>query len=141
MITELAVAVHERLAGDATLTAMLATYQGEPTVFSQELLPGDAVLPFVLSSDPYFDEPDDTKNREGRDLRVRIRCFTAADGSGVLLRQIVDRVRVLLHRQPLEIDGVNNWSVACSTLDAPADRDIYGRAVEARLRIQSLPTS
>ena len=43
-------AIYDALAGDATLVAMLATYGGEPAIFTTDPAPGDAELPYIVSA-------------------------------------------------------------------------------------------
>ena len=53
-------ALYDRLTGDATLTALLATYNGDPAVFTTDPAPGDAELPYIVTAGHVSDEPFDT---------------------------------------------------------------------------------
>lgn len=122
--------LHARLAGDATLTGLLSTYRGEPAIFTADPVPSDARFPFVVITGPEGDDDYGFKNRAGRDVRRRIRAYTRATGSIDVVEAIAERVRVVLHRQPISDAYVVD--VKGPEL-APSDPDIYGRSLVARL--------
>jgi len=105
----LAAAIYDRLASDATLTAMLSTYGGAPAVFTADPAPGDAELPYIVTAGQTADAPFDTKTTRGREVWRDVRCYAAASGSCVIVDQIAERVRVLVHRSPLTVDSHTNW--------------------------------
>lgn len=121
------------LTGDATLTDLLATYGGEPAVFTTDPPPADAELPYLISAGEVSNASYDTKTTRGRTVRRDIRCYTEATGSAALVEEIAERVRMLLHRQTLTIDGFENWVTEC-TGPIQADEDnAHGRIVTAQL--------
>lgn len=135
-------ALYTFLAEDADLTALLATYQDAPAIFTTDPAPGDAALPYIVSAGEVTQVPMDTKTTRGRDLRRDVRCYAAATGSAVLVEQIAERVRALLHRQPIVIAGFN-WLVSDITGPIVADeretqsgRDTYGRVLTLSLKAQ-----
>lgn len=129
----LTAALHARLAGDATLTALLASYQGEPAIFTADPAPGDAVLPYIVSAGQVADAPFDTKNSRGRQLWRDVRCYAAADGDSSTVESIAERVRALLHREPLDVEGFGVFLAECSGPIVANESDAYGRVVTVRM--------
>lgn len=128
--------IYDVLAGDETLAGLLAEYNGSPAVFTIDPAPGDATLPYVVTAGEVSQAPFDTKTTRGRDAIRDVRCYAAANGSAVEVEAIAERVRALLHRQALTIDGFD-WLVSHVTGPIVADeRDVYGRVVSLRLIAQ-----
>lgn len=128
-------ALYDRLVGDAALVALLATYGGRPAIFAASTIPPDATLPALVIAGVEADQPNDTKDLLGREVRRRIRVYTDATGSELLVEEITERARTLLHRQPLDLsgDGQQNYvAEVTTTFTAPTDETLYGRAIEAR---------
>lgn len=130
---DLTEAIHDRLTGDATLAALLATYQGEVAVFTTDPAPEDAPLPFIVSAGQVADSPFDTKTTRGRDIRRDVRCYAAASGSAVTIEMIAERVRTLLHRHQLSVSGMETWIAEVSGPIAADEPDAYGRILTVRL--------
>lgn len=128
--------IYDVLAGDGTLTGLLAEYNGSPAVFTTDPAPGDATLPYVVTAGEVSQAPFDTKTTRGRTLIRDVRCYAEANGSAVEVEAIAERVRTLLHRQPLTIDGFD-WLVSSVSGPIVADeRDVYGRIVSLSLIAQ-----
>jgi len=129
-------AIHDVLAGDGTLTAMLATYGGEPAIFTTDPAPGDATLPYIVSAGEVAQTPFDTKTTRGRVAVRDVRCYTDATGSAVVVEAIAERVRALLHRQTLAISDFECVIAECSGPAAADGQDAYGRIVTVRLTME-----
>lgn len=131
-------AIYNKLAGDATLTAMLSTYGGNPAIFTMDPAPGDATLPYIVSAGEASQAPFDTKTSRGRDLIRDVRCYADADGSAITIEAIAERVRALLHRQSLTIAGFD-WIISDVTGPIVADeRDHYGRVISLSLKAEEI---
>jgi hypothetical protein len=131
-------AIYDTLAGDGTLTALLATYEGEPAIFTTDPAPGDATMPYIVTAGEVAQEAFDTKQTRGRTATRDVRCYAAASGSAATVEAIAERVRALLHRQPLTITD-HEWIMAeCSGPMAADEQDAYGRIVTARITIQEV---
>lgn len=129
-------AIYDRLAGDATLTAMLAAYQGQPAIFTTDPAPGDATLPYIVTAGEVAQEPWDTKTTRGRVITRDVRCYTVAGGSAATVEAIAERVRALLHRMEVTISD-HEWIMAeCSGPIAADEQDAYGRVVTVRMTVQ-----
>jgi len=129
---------YDTMAGDPTLAGLLATYGGQPAVFTTDPVPGDAPLPYVVTAGEVSQAPFDTKTTLGRTIMRDVRCFAAADGSAVTIEAIVERVRALFHRQALVIPGfVWLWS-ECSGPIVADELDAYGRIITVRLTVEEL---
>jgi len=130
LVTE---AIHDRLVGDGELETLLASYGGEPAVFTVDPVPGDAELPYVVTVGQVWARPFDSKTTRGRELMRDVRCYSEADGSAALIEAIAERVRTLLHRQPLTIEGFGVWLTECSGPVSVNEPDAYGRIVSVRM--------
>ena len=131
-------AVYDVLAGDGTLTAMLSTYQGAPAIFTTDPAPGDAVLPYVVTAGEVVQTPADTKNSLGRELWRDVRCYAPATGSAATVEAMAERVRALLHRQTMEIDGfVWVWATCAGPIGAD-EEEAYGRIVTVTMRVEEV---
>lgn len=131
-------AIYDRLAGDSILTGYLSTYKGNPAIFTIDPAPGDAELPYIITAGEVSQSPWDTKTTRGRDLIRDVRCYTKEDGSAVLIEAIAERVRVLLHRQSLSIDGFT-WVISAVSGPIQADeQDTYGRVLSLSLKAQEV---
>lgn len=131
-------ATYNRMANDATLTAMLATYNGAPAIFTIDPAPGDAALPYIVSAGQPVDTAFDTKTTRGRTLTRDIRCYAAADGSALLVESIAERVRELFHRQALTITGFVWIWAECTGPIVADEQDAYGRVVSVRMTIEEV---
>jgi len=134
-------ALYERLAGDATLQGMLGTYRGQPAIFTAPP-PGDAdgdAYPMIVTMGAISDAPDDTKTSRGREVQREITCYALADGTMAVVEAVAERVRKLLHRQPLAVEGWQVWlaEVSGPTL-AETSETVYGLALTVRLRMEEV---
>ena len=128
--------LYDRLAGDATLVGLLASYEGNPAIFTMDPAPGNAGLPYIVSAGEVAQTPFDTKTTRGRDLIRDVRIYAFADGSTVLIEAIAERVRALLHRQELNINGFV-WLVSdCSGPIVADEPDTYGRIISLSLKAE-----
>jgi hypothetical protein len=131
-------AFHSRMANDATLAALLALYDGAPAVFTTDPVPGDAVLPYIVSAGEAVNTPFDTKTTRGNRLWRDVRCYDNADGSAVQVEAMADRVRALFHRQSFLIPGFA-WILAeCSGPIVSDEQDAYGRIVTVKLTLEEV---
>jgi len=136
-------AIYDRLAGDGELGGMLADYNGSPAIFTTEPAPGDAVLPYIVTAGEVAQAPFDTKTSLGRNVLRDVRCYAPGEGSAVLVEAIAERVRFLLHRQPLSIAGFD-WVISDVAGPIAADEggggspDVYGRILTLSLMAQEI---
>ncbi len=136
----LTAALYDKLASDPTLSGLLATYKGLPAVFTVDPVPKDAVLPYIVTAGEVAHTPWDTKTTRGRAVIRDVRCYAEANGSAVVVEAIAERVRALLHRQPLQIDGCH-WLISDVTGPIVADeQDAYGRILTLNLTVQEVIT-
>lgn len=137
----LSAAIYDLLAADGTLVGLLAAYEGEPAIFTVQPAPGDAILPYIVTAGQVVDGAWDTKTTRGRAVIRDVRCYAAADGSAVVIEAIAERVRALLHRQPLDIDGFT-WVISDCNGPITADESggagdgVYGRILSLSLTAQ-----
>ena len=132
----LTAAIYDRLAGDAILTGLLATYKGLPAIFTTDPVPGDTGIPYIVTAGEITQAPSDTKTTRGRDLIRDVRCYAVADGSAVVIETIAERVYELLHRQKLMINGYQ-WVISnCGGPIVADEKDFYGRIISLSLTAQ-----
>lgn len=132
-------AVYDVLAGDLTLTGLLATYHGAPAIFTTDPAPGDATLPYIVAAGEVTQTAFDTKTSRGRQLWRDVRCYAdAASGSAVTVEAIAERVRELMHRQPLTAAGFNWIWAECSGPIAADELEAYGRIVTAKITFEEV---
>ena len=128
--------IYDILAGDATLMATLASYNGEPAVFTIDPAPGDATPPYIVTAGEVSQAPFDTKTTRGRTIVRDVRCYDVASGSAAVVEAIAERVRALLHRQELAIAGFEWVWAECARPIAADERDAYGRIVTVKLTVE-----
>lgn len=131
-------ALYDKLADDGTLTDLLSTYHGEPAIFTTEPAPGDAEMPYIVTAGEVAQEPFDTKTTEGRIPTRDVRCYAPAGGSAITVEEIAGRVRALLHRQAMSIDGYTWVMSECSGPIAADEQDAYGRIVTVRMIVEEI---
>ena len=132
----LTAAIYDVLANDVTLAGLLAAYGSGPAIFTTDPVPGNAVLPYVVTAGEVVQAPFDTKTTRGRDLIRDVRCYAEADGSVMVIEAIAERVRALLHRQALTISGFV-WMVSdCAGPIVADDSDVYGRILSVSVKAQ-----
>lgn len=134
-MNELTDAIHDRLSSDATLAALLNTYGGAPAVFTIDPAPGDAELPYIVTAGDAVDAAFDTKTCLGREIWRDVRCYAADDGSAIVVEQIAERVRELLHRQALTVTGWCVFMAECSGPVVADEQGSYGRVVTVRMKM------
>lgn len=128
-------AIYDRLTADATLAALLNTYGGAPAVFTTDPAPGDAELPYIVTAGDAVDASFDTKTCTGREIWRDVRCYAADDGSAIVVEQMAERVRELLHRAPLTVSGWCVFVAECSGPVVADEQGSYGRVVTVRMKM------
>lgn len=137
-------AIYTKMATDATLTDMLATYDPPgvggvvPAIFSSTIVPGGAEFPFVHMPGAIADEPNDTKNDRGREVQWPIYVYSKTEGSVAEADNIAQRLQDLFHRQSLTIDGnVCYITEMRGPVAVPTSNDVTGRMVTLRARYKT----
>lgn len=135
--------IYERLAGDATLTAMLSVYEGAPSILLVRPVPTDIEFPYVTADEDIAVSPYDTKTSRGREINRSIKAFTSADSvSRVRNDEIIERIRFLFHRQPdaIHIDGFVCMiaNVTNGPEFMPTDNRVLAQEIQVRLVINQI---
>ena len=89
-------------------------------------------MPYIVTAGEVTDSAYDTKTTLGRELRRDVRCYAPVTGTVATIEAIAERVRTLLHRQPLTVDGYDVWMAECSGPIVADEPDAYGRIVTVR---------
>ena len=138
-MSAITVALYDRLANDVSLVNMLAARSdGGISIYTPDLVPEDAPLPYVASTGEGVTTPMDSKTTLGRRVWRDIRCYAPMDGSAVLVESIAERVRWLLHRKPLTITGYDVWVADVTGPIAANEEDAYGRVLTLRMVMQEV---
>ena len=128
-------AIHDRLEDDATLTALLATYNGAPAIFTIDPVPKDAALPYIISAGEATNDAFDTKVSSGRKITRDIRCYTEAADSAASVEAMAERVVELFHRHHLAVEGFRTIIAEASGPISANEELAYGRVVSVRLTL------
>ena len=133
-------AVYDKLSQDATLVALLATYPTgspqNPAIFTAWPIPPDATRPYVYSrgsvSDVHFDE---INTNLGRDIIRDVTCIADNTGSDAAIETIAERIRTILHRQPLTVPNGTHVMSQCIGGPSVAETDdsLTGRQLSIRI--------
>ena len=129
---------YDLMAGDTTLTGLIASFEGLPAIFTAGTVPENAVLPYVVSGGAVADAPADTKNSSGREIIRDIRCYAAANGSVGGINAIAEQVRALFHRQAVPAAGFIAEIVDTSGPVVADEDDTYGRVVTVRAILRAV---
>ena len=142
-----AAAIHQRLADDATLVALLGTYAGSSCVFYPQVPPG-APRPYVVidPSDVSDISQADLSGKDIRSIDFDISAYADFTGSAATVDAIAERVRALFHANgrdaglstPVTMSGYNglHTSVVAGPVWAETDDSIEGRTVTVRTKIE-----
>lgn len=135
-------AVFARLTGDATLTALLATYASAPAVFEDGSVAPEfehGVLPIVVVGAPTHAGDSDTFDAFMRTETIALRLYHQPEGASLPLVQAAERIRTLFKNWgSVAITGgtVIQTEVA-GPIPAPTDDpSLDGRIVQLSLLIK-----
>jgi len=138
MSKEFTQAIYDVMNDDATLTALLSTFNSVAAIFTTDPAPKGVNFPYIVSAGEVADVPFDTKSTDGREFTRDIRCYDGNNsGSAVNIETIAERVRTLFHRQQFTITG---FGVIITTASGPIARDeedVFGRIVTISVTAQS----
>jgi hypothetical protein len=133
-------AVYDKLSQDATLVALLASYPTgspqNPAIFTGWPIPPDATRPYVFSrgavADVHFDE---INTNLGRDTIRDITAIADNTGSDSAIEAIAERIRAVMHRQPLTVPGGTHVMSQCiaGPFVAETDDSLTGRQLSIRI--------
>jgi uncharacterized protein DUF3168 len=110
--------IFDRLSDDVTLAELLGIYQDDPCVFSGRNVPEDAPRPYIWIQPPSLNRSWNTKNSRGREVRQEVIAVTDNHGSTLACDAIGNRIRALLDRSPLDVDGDSAGTVIVVIVDA-----------------------
>lgn len=128
-------AIYAKLAGDPILTAMLATFEGAPAIFTNWPVPPNAARPYVLSAGDTSVAPfDELSATMGTDVLRDVAAIFDNTGSALAAEAAQRQIRAALHQQPLSIPGgLHLMTVAINAGVFPTDTTLIGRFVTFRI--------
>lgn len=127
-------AVYDRLMGYANLTALLASYNGSPAIFTNDTAPHDAARPYVIAPGNISEIPFDALNATGQRVTRDVRAYAENTGSALAIEAIARQVRQALHRAPLSATGgqvVRTLVIGGGV--APTDDTLVGRFITVEI--------
>lgn len=146
MALDIAGGVRQRLADDATLVAMLATYTPEggapaPAIFVDPVPPDFEVVgkPAIVVSEPFGNQAGDDYSDARRDASLFVRLYAKQQGSTVDLLTAAERARELLKfwNTPSFSTGKLEGAFVNGPTTAPTDDpSIEGRLLSVQLLIR-----
>lgn len=125
-------AIFDRLAGSATITAGIGTFQGVPAIFTRFPIPGGAPARRITISSSISDDPWDTKTSTGREVITDITVWTEESGDPSLVESLAEEVRALFHREPVDVTGYGNFIAVVGGPIENDDDQMYGRVISMR---------
>lgn len=139
MATSIPEALREIILANATLAAWLAPYGGGPAIFTADLAPADAAMPYCLIGPSVTDTADFLLDgSEGpRDVVRDVRIFCAAAGAAAEIDAMGEALRGALHSRRLAVDGFRSAQtrIVNGPIGVSADTDSYGRLVSVRVHL------
>lgn len=90
--------IFDVLNGDATLTAQIGTFNGNPAIFANMPTPHGAVPPFIMIGPPTNDTNFDALKEFGRDITHDVWIVFPNTGSVSAIDTAAERVRALFHK-------------------------------------------
>lgn len=121
-------AVWERLAASSAVTSKVASYGGQPALFTADRIPEQAALPAVVVKSPADDLAEDTKTSQHRTVIVYVDCWADAKGSTLGVDRLALAVRDALHRAPVSLTGYTGWRAEVAGPEiVPSDERVYSR--------------
>jgi hypothetical protein len=128
-------ALYQYLASNATVAAMVSTYDGRPAVFFGDSVPEGADLPFIWVQPALADSAADSKTTRARVRRYVLGIYAAADGRAAWVDDASERLRGELHRASI-ISGEGAFVVTAADIvgAAPSSEQIVGRLIQFTVR-------
>lgn len=132
-------AVVDRIAGDLTLSTLLARHDEAPAAFPDVHVPADVGFPLIAVI-VRSATSDGSKTAVGYDWRLLVRCFAGLKQQD-LLDEVALRVRELFHHNPLDVGDMEGWlAVADMPTPVPVVNALC-QDVAVRLRAQAPDTA
>lgn len=115
MASDTPLVVAALLDADATLAGLIGEYNGGSAVITEPAVPEDVPRPFVAVELDTI-EPFDTKDKNGREVRMDVLIVDDNDGDPRRVIAAAERVWQLLHRTIITIPG---WCVFIAVAEGP----------------------
>lgn len=146
MALDIAGAIRTRLAGDATLVALLSAYGSPsgPAIFVGDTIPEDMIeaitdKPAIIVEEPGIQDDASDYTSAQRSVQTNIRLYNKPNGSGLPMLNAAERARTLLHHWATESfsTGELHGSFVSGPQRAPtSDPSLEGRLLIVRLEIK-----
>jgi hypothetical protein len=132
-------ALGDAIAADPEFADWLARYRDEPAIFSADLAPPDATMPYLAIGLAITDVGSPLlSGREGpRDVVRDLKLWAPATGSVAQIDAKAERLREILAGRVIQVAGYQGArvSVVNGPVGLSADDDAYGRLVTVRVHL------
>ncbi len=129
MADETTQAIFNIMNGDSVLVPLLATFKGEPAIFTMRKVPPDSPRPYIWSYGDITNVPEESKDLRGKSVVRDIWIVADDTGDEDLVMGIANRVRDLFHRVTLTIGLGNRQTTALGPRVGESGDDITARIV------------
>ncbi len=133
-------AIFDKLVGDSELVALLGTFGSgsptEPCIFTGWPVPPDAPRPYVYTRGAVSISSFDLLADDfGQDITRDVTAIADNTGSDAAIETIAERIRTLLHRQPLTVPSGVHVMTQCiqGPVVAETDDSLTGRRLTFRI--------
>lgn len=134
-------AIYNKIVADTSLTADLATYEGNPAVFFASKVPENATYPYIWSPGRVATSITDTKSAIGESLMMDLFIVTEETGSIKTLHEITRKLKAALHRQTMTLTGGNQvLSLVSGPVPAPLAENLAGTILTLEYQFFESPT-
>ena len=139
MAASIPAALREIILANAELVAWLASYLGSPGIFTADLAPPDARMPFCAIGPAVTDAGETLLDgSEGpRDVVRDVKLYCEAKGETDEIDRMAEILRGVLHSRVLAVDGFRSarTRIVNGPIGVSADTDSYGRLVSVRVHL------
>jgi hypothetical protein len=129
-------ALYTKLSATSAVTTLLGTYASSPAIFSGQLAPRNAVLPYIVIGNNLTYRIRDDGNGETKEIFRDIRCYIDSDKSYKALETLTDAVHDALHDGVYTVDNHTLvLSRIVNIIPGPIEDDVVGMILTVRLII------
>ena len=132
-------ALYTKLNATSAVTTLLSTYASNPAIFSGQLAPRQAAVPYIVVGNNLTYEVRDDKEGETKEILRDIRCYVDSDKSYKSLETLTDAVHDALHNTSYTVDNHTLLvSEVVNVVPGPAEDDVIGMILTVRIIIDKI---
>ncbi len=124
-------AIWNALKGDTDLVALVSTYAGQPAIFTGDLVPEQAKLPFIVINPPFTAVKQRTSIYDGFELLFDIAVISQKTTSSALIDELTQAVYGVLLTTEIEIvDYKTLHQSVAQAISLDTDGEVAGRNIQ-----------